>query len=209
MLPAVSKEKQALIDSPEREKGIIAQAVTETKQTKTSIESSEEENSTESESDLLVPQANMSAPFDKKLEHLLNTLLYVKSDKHEIWQTFVENVILSYDEFVDTRNLESLKKLKRKKGNNSVVAFTDAKLILVNNALLYYNFLRQEGEVAAANDPNLWDKDDFRDWKSDGFPVSTKARNASQTGGNNNATNITLNTTNTAATSKTKFEDDT
>ena len=79
----------------------------------------------------------MSTPFDNKLEHLLNTYCYVKSDKHEIWQTFVENGILSYDEFVDTHNLESLKKLKRKKGNNIVVALTDGKLILINNTLLY------------------------------------------------------------------------
>ena len=54
----------------------------------------------------------MSAPFDTKLEHLLDTYLYVKSDKHEIWQTFVENDILSYDKFVDTHTLASLKKLK-------------------------------------------------------------------------------------------------
>ena len=63
----------------------------------------------------------------------------------------------------------------------------------------------QEGEAATANDPNQWDKDDFRDLKSDGFPLSTKTQNASQTGGNNNTANVTFNTTNTAATSKTKL----
>ena len=35
------------------------------------------------------------ASFDKKLEHLLNTYCYVKNDKHEIWQAFVENNILT------------------------------------------------------------------------------------------------------------------
>ena len=54
----------------------------------------------------------MSTPFDTKLEHLLNTYLYAKSDKHEIWQMFVENDILTYDEFVDSQNLESLKKIE-------------------------------------------------------------------------------------------------
>ena len=201
--PPVSKEKQDSIESPEHKQGIIVQVVTETKQTK----SSKEENYTGSESDLT--QVKMSALFDTKLEHLLDTYLYVKSVKHEIWQTIVKYDILSYDEFIDTHTLESLKKLKQKKGNSSVTAFTDGKLILVNNALLYYNFLRQDGEVAMANDSTLWDKDDFRNWKRDGFPVSTKALNASQTG-NTNTANVTLNTTNTATpSSKTKLEDDT
>ena len=69
--PPVSEEMQASIQSQEREKGIIAQAVTETKQTK----SSKEENSTESESDLT--QVKMSTPFDTKLERLLDTYFYV------------------------------------------------------------------------------------------------------------------------------------
>ena len=72
--PPVSKEKQVSIELPEREKGIIAQVVTETKQTK----SSKEENSTGS-------QVKMTTPFDTKLGYLLETYLYVKSDKHEIW----------------------------------------------------------------------------------------------------------------------------
>ena len=40
--------------------------------------------------------------FDLKLEHLLNNYVYAKSDKHDIWQTFVENDILTYDKFVDS-----------------------------------------------------------------------------------------------------------
>ena len=54
----------------------------------------------------------MSTPFDTKLEHLLNTYVYGKSDKHEIWQTFVENDNLTYDELVDSQNLENQKKVK-------------------------------------------------------------------------------------------------
>ena len=81
----------------------------------------------------------MSALFDKKLEHLLDTYCYVKSDEHEIWQAFVENDILTYDydEFVDSQNLESLKEMKRTKGTTSDDAFSSGKLILVNNILLY------------------------------------------------------------------------
>ena len=150
----------------------------------------------------------MSTPFDTKLEHLLNTYLYAKSDKHEIWQAFVENNILTYDEFVDSQNLESLKEMKRTKGTTSVDAFSGGKLILVNNILLCYNFLCREGQGATAIDPTLWDKEDFRDWQSDGFHLSTKAQNATQAGITANAANTTLKTTNTAATSKTKWQDD-
>ena len=209
-LPTVSEDlKQATVNSPEREKGTIAQVVMEIKQNKTSIESSEEENSTRSESDLPVTKVKMSTPFDTKLKYLLNTYLYAKSDKHDIWQTFVENVILTYDEFVDIQNLESLKKMKPMKGNTSVDAFTDGKVILVNNALLYYNFLHQDDEVAEANDPTLWDKNEFRNLKSNGFPLRTNGLNATQAGNTANAANTTLNATNTPAPPfKTKLEED-
>ena len=155
-----------------------------------------------------VPQAKMSAPFDKKLEHLLNTYYYIKSDKHEIWQVFVENNILTYDEFVDSQNLESLRKMKYTKGTTSVDAFSSGKLILVNNVLLYYNFLRQEGQGTTADDSTLWDKADFRDWKRNGFHLSTKAQNTIQAGNTANTANSTLKTTNTAAKSKQKLQDD-
>ena len=99
--------------------------------------------------------------------------------------------------------------MKAKKGNTSVDAFTDGKLILINNALLYYSFLCQDGEAVEANDPTLWDKDKFRKWKTDGFPLSTKALNATQAGNTANAAKATLNATNTAApASETKLEDD-
>ena len=120
----------------------------------------------------------MSAPFDKRFEHLLNTYCYIKSDKHEIWQAFVKNNTLTYDESIDSQNLENLKEMKHTKGTTSVDAFSGGKLILVNNVLLYYNFLHQVGQGAIANNPTLWDKEDFRDWKSDSFPLSTKAQNA-------------------------------
>ena len=150
----------------------------------------------------------MSAPFDKKLEHLLNVYCYIKSDKHEIWHALVENNILTFDEFVDSQDLESLKEIKCTKGTTSVGAFSKGKLILVNIVLLYYNFLRQEQQVATANNPTIWDKDDFRDWKSDGFPISTKAQNAIQDANTtNSAANTMLKTTNTAAASKQKFQD--
>ena len=96
--------------------------------------------------------------------------------------------------------------MKHKKGNTSVDAFNDGNLILVSNAFLYYSFLCQDGEAAETNDPTLWDKDEFRKWKTDGFPLSNKALNAKQAGNTTNAANTTLNATNnTAPPSKTKL----
>ena len=103
------KKGTAAVELPEHgQEAISLVVITETKQ---KYKSSEDKNSAESVIDLLVPQAKMSAPFDKKLGHLLNYYLYIKRDTHEIWQTFVENDILSYDEFIDTHNLEILKKM--------------------------------------------------------------------------------------------------
>ena len=106
-----------------------------------------------------------------KLEHLLNNYVYVKRDKHDIWQTFVENDILTYNEFVDSQTLESRKKM-----------FTDGKLILAYNTLLYYNILCQDDEVQQRDDPTLWNKDVFRKWETNDYPKSTAAYTVSLAG---------------------------
>ena len=152
-----SQEKQSSLELPEV-KGIVAQVLAKKKQKKSREDekSSSNNNSTGNKNALFVPQAKM-APFDTKLEHLLSTYCYAKSDKHEIWQAFVENNILTFDEFVDSHNLESLKEMKHTKGNTSIDAFSSGKLILVHKVLLYYNFLRQEGQ-AIEIDPTQLDK---------------------------------------------------
>ena len=98
--------------------------------------------------------------------------------------------------------------MKCTKGTTSVGTFSTGKLILVNSVLLYYDFLRQEGQGVTADNPTLWDKTDFRDWKSDDFPLRTKAQNATQAGNTANAANATLKTTNTVAMTKPKLQDD-
>ena len=104
----------------------------------------------------------------------------MKSDKHKIWQTFVENDILTFDMLIDTCTLVILKNMKLKKGNTSVDAFTGGKIKLVNNILLYYTFWYQDDRDTLAEDRILWDKDNFRNWKSNGYPKSTAAYTASQ-----------------------------
>ena len=97
-----SPKKQASLKSPKCKKGIIAQAVLETKQAKSSKDeksSDDNENSTGSESALFVPQVKM-APFDVKLEHLLTNYFMAIGDQHDIRQAFIQNGILTFDLFM-------------------------------------------------------------------------------------------------------------
>ena len=87
--------------------------------------------------------------------------------------------------------------MQLKKGTNSGNALNGGKLKLVNDVLLYNNFLYQDDKDTLAEDPTRWDVKAFRKWKSRGYPLSTDAYNASKSGSN---TNITLNTTSAAAT---------
>ena len=81
----------------------------------------------------------MSTPFDTKLKHMLTNYFSVKGDKHDIWQAFIESDIPTFDLLMDSCTHEILKKMKRKKSNSSVALFTDGKLKLVNDVLLYKN----------------------------------------------------------------------
>ena len=100
--------------------------------------------------------------------------------------------------------------MKQKKGSTGVDAFTDGKLKLVNDILLYYNSLYRDDEDTLVEDPTQWVKAKFRKWKSNGYPLSTDALNASQAVDTANAVNANLNATNTREpVSKTKLEEDT
>ena len=123
--------------------------------------SSEEENSTGSESDLPVTQVKMSTPFDTKFEHLLTNYFYAIGEKHEVWQAFIENNIITFDLLISSCTLEILKKMRRKRGNSLIDAFTEAKLKLVNDVLLYYIFLYKDNGENLVETPDQWAKRDF------------------------------------------------
>ena len=150
----------------------------------------------------------MTTPFDPKLKHLLSNYFSTTGDQHDTWQTFIQNDILTFDLLIDMWTLEISKKMKMKKSNNHMDAFTAGKLKLVNNVLLYYNFVYTDGEMVLAEYPTQWIRDDFRQWKTLGYPVNTTALNISQTGNKAN-TNTTLQASNTIAPiSQMKLEDD-
>ena len=131
VLPTVSENlKQASIDSPEREKGTIAQVVTETKQNKTSIK--EEAQSTGSDStDLSVTQVDITinlpsmadSRLNVKLKHLLTTYFLAIGNNHEARQMFKENDFYDFEEF-NSCDKQALTEIKRKK-NNVMVGFNN------------------------------------------------------------------------------------
>ena len=102
--------------------------------------------------------------------------------------------------------LEILKKMKGKKGNSRIDAFTGVKLKLVNDVLLYYNFLYQDDADALVEEPVQLVAEQFRKWKSRGYPLCTDAYNASRAGNSTTTTSQTSNVT--APVSGTKLEDD-
>ena len=94
---------------------------------------------------------------------------------------------------------ELIKTINSLKGIDSVDVLNKEKLKLVNDVLLYYNFLYKDKEYTKAEDPSQWIVQEFKIWKSEGYHMSTVAYNASQTA---NSANATLNTTAAAATIK-------
>ena len=82
---------------------------------------------------------------------------------------------------------------------------TDIKLYLVNDVLLYNNFLYEDARKDLVDDPVQWDKRDFKKWRSKGRPISTSVLIASP-GTISNTT--TQQTSNVLTTSSTKLEND-
>ena len=149
----------------------------------------------------------MSTPFDAKLEHLLVNYFFAIGVDHEIRKAFIKNDILTFNVFVSSCNFGILKSIQgTKAGTGSTIdAFKQARLKLVNDALLYCNFWFTDQEYFFANDPVKWVYLDFEIWKSNGFPLSTAAYNASQAA---NSTDTTQQTSNVTAPSGTKLEND-
>ena len=236
---ATSPSKQALVNTPGSERGIIASiVVTATKKKGSQVKSSEdkesftrseelkkeeEESPTQSkeskkdkelkhkESDKEespVFQAKMSTPFDTKLEHLLINYLSAIGVDHDIRQAFIYKDVLTFENFMDSCDLENIKKFQQKDSTNVVQAFSNAKLKLISNVLLYYLFLMDDSQEVLAENPVNWVKSDFRKWKTK--PRGTATQNASNAGtATQNALNAsTQQTSNVKPPSTTKLEDD-
>ena len=151
-----SPKKQASFESPEVTK-ITFQAVTLTKkkQASSSEESSNDGNSTGDENASVTMASNLptNAVFDPKFEHLLTYYFMAIGDQHDIRQAFIQSQIFDFEGFINSCTLKFLQDMQMKKGNTTSDALNKGKLKLVNDVLLYYEFLYEDKEYAKADDP--------------------------------------------------------
>ena len=154
--PKKSPKKQASFELPEVTK-ITPQVVTlpKKKQKSLSEESSNDSSSTGDENASVKMASNLptNVVFDSKFEHLLTYYFMANCDQHDIRQAFIQSDIKDFELFVSSCEMEFLRDIQLKKGNSTGDALNKAKLKLVNNVLLYYEFLYQDKEYAKADDP--------------------------------------------------------
>ena len=75
---------------------------------------------------------------------------------------FTHEGILTFDTFVMTCDVDLIKLMERDDGSGTIVqAFSNAKLKLVGNVILYYDYLMNHQQQTLARDPVNWDKNDY------------------------------------------------
>ena len=76
---------------------------------------------------------------DAKMEYLLGHYFLTKSNGHEGRKMFKENDFSDFEEFTlcDKQHLQGMRTSK----NNIMKGFTDLKITLIQDVLLYYHFL--------------------------------------------------------------------
>ena len=180
---------------PEHEKKIIAQVVTETKQTKTRPEEEEEQSTGSDLTNLSVTQVGTTinlpsianSRLDTKLKHLLTTYFLAINNKHEVRKIFSENDFYQFEEFISW-DKQALIEMRRKK-NNTMVGFNNQKITLIHDVIFYYNFLQSETRTKAlAEEPTQWVREDFKTWRDQGCHPNIASVNESLSGTTANAT---------------------
>ena len=73
-------------------------------------------------------------------------------DQQDIRQAFIQNQITEFETYTNSCTLQYLRNMQLKKGNDSINTLNKAKLKLVNDVLLYYQFLYKDKEYAKAKD---------------------------------------------------------
>ena len=149
-------EKQASFKSPSAKK-----------QAKSSGESNSDGNSTGNEdtsvTTIAITMTTMTTPFNAQLIHVLINCLSAAGADHQIRKAFIHKDVLTFENFTNICTVENIKTFQQDDGNNNLVqAFSSAKLTMVNNVILYYNFLQDDSQERLAEDPVNWDKADFR-----------------------------------------------
>ena len=115
--------------------------------------------------------------------------------------TFIHEQIFTFEDFCVICDVETIKTFQRNDGaNNLVQAFSNAKLKMIGNVILYYDYLMNDQRETLAGNPCIWAKSDFLKWVSTPKVGTTATQNASNT--------TTQQASNVTPPSTTKLEDD-
>ena len=99
----------------------------------------------------------MTSAFDPNLEHLLTNYFMATGDQHNIRHAFIQSGITSLNLLTGMCDLQYLWTMQLTKGTDTGNALNKGKLKLVNDVLLYYNFLYKDKELVKVEDPSQWD----------------------------------------------------
>ena len=150
-------------------------------------QSTKERNSPITES---IPfNTNMTA-FDTELTYLVEVWLGAVSASAEIKLMFVDNEILTYDDYKQL-DKESIYLLDCVKSNGATIRLKHHHAKRVNDALEWLNFLEESGKITQAADPMKWVKQDFERWKRKGHPSGSTATTSTPVTNNNPTSNLT------------------
>ena len=103
-------------------------------------------------------------PFDTKLEHVLKNYLSATGVDHDIRQAFIHEQIFTFEDFVGACDVENIKTFQQNDSTSLVQAFSNVKLKLIGNVLLYYQFLIGDSRENLAENPVIWANSNFRNW---------------------------------------------
>ena len=93
---------------------------------------------------------------------------------------FKKNDFYDFEEFTscDKQYMQNMRRSKY----NFMKGFTELKITLIHEALLYYHFLYNDSMEALAEDHRNWVQVDFKKWRSQGRHSSTTVHTAAQAG---------------------------
>ena len=92
---------------------------------------------------------------DPKMEHFLEHYFLLKGNNHEIQKMFTAVNFYDFEEFTSC-NKQHFVEMERTTTGGKTHHFNERKINLLNNVVLYYNFLRIDDTTkACGNDPEI------------------------------------------------------
>ena len=115
----------------------------------------------------------MSGPVpNAKPEHLLIHYFLANGPNHKVRIIFNEDNLYNYDNFLEY-DKQQLLGMRRQKYNVRT-PFNSRKINLINDVLLYYQFMRNNNNEVMVENPDQWVRE-FKDWRDLGKPKSIAA----------------------------------